>query len=124
MATIKAAAIFVCAGAAATAAAAVGIAASPAGAADPAVNFAGSDSHFTGDCRGLDASLAGSGNTVTIRGACRAFQIAGGNNRVLIDMAPGGTIKVYGSGNQVSWTSSGEPQITTVGQDNTVTRAP
>ena len=92
-------------------------------AADPAVNFAGSNTRFTGDCRGEDASLAGSNNTVTIRGACRAFQIAGGDNRVLVDMAPNGTIKIYGSNNQVSWTSAGEVEVTTVGQNNVVTRA-
>ena len=92
-------------------------------AADPTVNFAGSNSRFTGDCRGEDASLAGSGNTVTIRGACRAFQIAGERNRVLIDMAPRGTVKIYGSSNEVSWTSTGEPEVTTVGPNNTVTRA-
>lgn len=90
---------------------------------DPMVNFAGSGSHFTGDCRGEDASLAGSNNIVTIRGACRAFQIAGGGNRVLIDMAPHGTIKVYGHDNEVSWTSSGEVEVTTVGPNNVVTRA-
>ncbi len=93
-----------------------------ASAADPAVNFAGSNTRFTGDCHAEDASLAGSGNTVTIRGACRTFQIAGGDNRVLVDMAPNGTIKVYGSNNQVSWTSSGEPDVTTVGQSNTISR--
>jgi len=91
--------------------------------ADPAVNFAGSGSTFAGDCRGADASLAGSNNTVTIRGACRAFQIAGDGNRVLVDMAADGTIKVYGNNNQVSWTSSGKVQVTTVGPGNTVTRA-
>jgi hypothetical protein len=90
---------------------------------DPAVNFAGSNGTFAGDCRGQDASLAGSDNTVTIRGACRAFQIAGGGNRVLVDMAAGGTIKVYGSNNRVSWSSSGDVEVTTVGQDNIVTRA-
>jgi hypothetical protein len=94
-----------------------------AAAADPTVNLAGSNARFSGDCRGEDASLAGSSNTVTIRGACRAFQIAGGDNRVLIDMSPGGTIKIYGSNNQVSWTSTGEVDITTVGQNNVVTRA-
>ncbi len=106
-------------------ASAVGGAQTPAHAAagDPAVNFAGSNGTFTGDCRGQDASLAGSDNTVTIRGGCRAFQIAGGSNRVLVDMAPGGTIKVYGSNNRVSWTSSGEVEVTTVGQNNTVGRA-
>ncbi len=92
-------------------------------AADPAVNFAGSNTRFVGDCHGQDASLAGSGNTVTIRGACRAFQIAGDNNRVLVDMSASGAIKVYGNNNQVSWKSSGEVEVTTVGPGNTVTRA-
>jgi len=96
---------------------------SAAWAADPMVNLAGSNTRFAGDCKGEDASLAGSGNTVTIQGACRAFQIAGGDNRVLVDMAAGGTIKVYGSNNQVSWTSSGEVAVTTVGQNDVVTRA-
>ena len=100
-----------------------GTAAGAAQAADPAVNFAGSGSNFVGECHGQDASLAGSGNTVTIRGACRAFQIAGDTNRVLVDMAAGGTIKVFGNNNQVSWTSSGDVEVTTVGPGNTVTRA-
>ena len=107
----------------ATAAVIAGAAGAAAWGADPAVNFAGSGSTFAGDCRGEDASLAGSNNTVTIRGACRAFQIAGDGNRVLVDMAATGTIKVYGNNNQVSWTSSGEVQVTTVGPGNTVTRA-
>jgi hypothetical protein len=108
---------------AAVLAGAVGAAGSAAWAADPAVNFAGSGSNFAGDCRGQDASLAGSDNTVTIRGACRAFQIAGDGNRVLVDMAANGTIKVYGNNNLVSWTSNGEVEVTTVGPGNTVTRA-
>jgi hypothetical protein len=102
---------------------AMGTVASAAWGADPAVNLAGSGSSFAGDCRGQDASLAGSNNTVTIRGACRAFQIAGNGNRVLVDMAPNGTINVYGNNNQVSWTSTGDVQATTVGPGNTVTRA-
>ena len=88
-----------------------------------AVNFAGSNSTFAGNCNGADASLAGSGNSVTIRGACRALQIAGDDNRVLVDMAPEGTIKVYGSNNKVSWTSRGEVDINTAGPGNTVSRA-
>ena len=102
---------------------AAGAAGSAAWGADPAVNFAGSGSTFAGDCRGQDASLAGSNNTATIRGACRAFQIAGDGNRVLVNMAPNGTIKVFGNNNQVSWTSPGEAQVTTVGPGNTVVRA-
>jgi hypothetical protein len=101
----------------------VGLSLGTAYAADPAVNFAGSNSNFAGDCHGQDASLAGSGNTVTIRGACRAFQIAGDGNRVLVDMSPGGTIKVFGNNNRVSWTSDGEVEVTTVGPGNVVTRA-
>jgi hypothetical protein len=109
--------------AAAALAGAVGVGSGMAAAADPAVNFAGSKSNFAGDCRGQDASLAGSGNTVTIRGGCRAFQIAGDGNRVLVDMGAGATIKVFGNNNQVSWTGSGEVEVTTVGPGNVVTRA-
>jgi hypothetical protein len=104
-------------------ASAFGTAAGAAVAADPAVNFAGSSSVFAGDCRGQDASLAGSGNTATIRGACRAFQVAGNDNRVLVDMMAGGTIKVFGNNNKVSWTANGEVEVTAVGPGNTVTRA-
>jgi Protein of unknown function (DUF3060) len=101
----------------------VGLSLGAAQARDPAVNFAGSNSTFAGECHGQDASLAGSGNTVTIRGGCRAFQIAGDGNRALVDMAAGGTIKVFGNNNRVSWSSNGEVAVTTVGPGNIVTRA-
>lgn len=101
---------------------AIGVAAATAAARDPAVNFAGSDSTFAGDCHGQDANLSGSDNSVTIRGACRAFQIAGDGNRVAVDMAAGGAIKVYGKNNRVSWTANGEVEINAVGPGNTVTR--
>ena len=87
------------------------------------INFVGTNSSFAGDCGGLDASLAGSGNSVTIRGDCRSLQISGDGNRVLVDMAAGGSIKVYGSNNQVSWSSTGEVEVTTNGPGNSVSRA-
>ena len=102
---------------------ALGSAAAIAAARDPAVNFAGSNSSFAGDCHGQDANLSGSDNSVTIRGACRAFQIAGDGNRVAVDMAAAGTIKVYGKNNQVGWTANGEIEITTVGPGNVVSRS-
>jgi uncharacterized protein (DUF2345 family) len=92
-------------------------------AASAAVNFAGNEASFAGDCGGQEASIAGSGNTVTIRGDCRSLQVAGDGNRVLVDMAANGSIKVYGSNNQVSWSSKGEVEITTAGPGNTVSRA-
>jgi uncharacterized protein (DUF2345 family) len=92
-------------------------------AASAAVNFAGNEASFAGDCGGQEASIAGSGNTVTIRGDCRSLQVAGDGNRVLVDMAANGNIKVYGSNNQVSWSSKGEVEITTAGPGNTVSRA-
>ena len=92
-------------------------------AASAAVNFAGNEASFAGDCGGEEASLAGNGNTVTIRGDCRALQIAGDCNRVLVDMAANGSIKVYGSNNQVSWSSKGEVEITAAGPGNMVSRA-
>jgi hypothetical protein len=42
---------------------------------------------------------------------------------VLVDMASSGSIKVYGSNNQVSWSSKGEVEVTTAGPGNTVSRA-
>lgn len=110
--------------AATLAAGTLGLSPGAAHAADPTVNFAGSNSTFAGDCRGQDASLAGSGNTATIRGACRSFQTAGNSNRVLVDMAPGGTIKVFGNNNRVSWSGNGNVEVTAVGPGNVVTRAP
>ena len=92
-------------------------------AASAAVNFAGNEASFAGDCGGQEASIAGSGNTVTIRGDCRSLQVAGDGNRVLVDMAANGSIKVYGSNNQVSWSSKGEVEVTTAGPGNTVSRA-
>ena len=42
---------------------------------------------------------------------------------MLVEMAASGSLKVYGSNNQVSWSSKGEVEITTAGPGNTVTRA-
>jgi hypothetical protein len=50
------------------------------------------------------------------------LQIAGDGNRVLVDAAPSGTIKIHGSNNQVSWLSKGEVEITTAGPGDTVSR--
>ena len=88
-----------------------------------AVSFAGSNQTMSGNCGGHDASLAGSGNTVTLRGACRFFQLAGDDNRVYVEMAANGTIKVLGKRNQVSWTGPGDVQVTALGPDNVVLRA-
>ncbi|HZT87860.1 MAG TPA: DUF3060 domain-containing protein [Stellaceae bacterium] len=96
--------------------------AGPASARDPVANFAGSNETFSGDCRGQDANLSGSDNTVTIRGACRYFQIAGDDNRVTVDMASDGVIKVFGKRNRVSWTGPGEIVITKMGPDNSIVR--
>jgi hypothetical protein len=42
---------------------------------------------------------------------------------VLVDMVPSGSIRVYGSNNQVSWSSKGEVEVTTAGRGNAVSRA-
>jgi hypothetical protein len=89
---------------------------------DPVANFAGSNENFVGNCAGEDANLSGSENTVTIRGACRYFQIAGDDNRVLVEMASDGVIKVFGKNNHVSWTGPGEVVITKQGPGNVIVR--
>ncbi|MBV8888059.1 MAG: DUF3060 domain-containing protein [Alphaproteobacteria bacterium] len=89
---------------------------------DPVANFAGSNETFSGNCQGQDANLSGSDNTVTIRGGCRYFQIAGNDNRVLVEMASDGVIKVFGENNHVSWTGPGEVVITKMGPGNVIVR--
>jgi uncharacterized protein with LGFP repeats len=103
---------------------AAGALAGAAQAADPAANFAGTGESWSGDCRGQNANLSGSRNTVTIHGGCRYFQIAGNDNHVLVDMAANGIIKVFGSNNEVSWKSPGEVIITKLGPGNVIVRAP
>jgi hypothetical protein len=89
---------------------------------DPVANFAGSNETFTGNCAGQDANLSGSGNTVTIRGDCRYFQIAGDDNRVLVEMGSDGVIKVFGKNNRVRWTGPGEVVVTQMGPGNEIVR--
>jgi hypothetical protein len=89
---------------------------------DPAANFAGSNETFSGNCQGQDANLSGSDNTVTIHGNCRYFQIAGDDNRVLVEMASDGVIKVFGKNNHVSWTGPGEVVVTKMGPGNIISR--
>jgi Protein of unknown function (DUF3060) len=89
---------------------------------DPVANFAGSNETFSGNCEGQDANLSGSENTVTIRGGCRYFQIAGDGNRVFVEMASDGIIKVFGKRNHVSWTGPGEVVITKLGPGNVIVR--
>ena len=89
---------------------------------DPVANFAGSNETFSGNCEGQDANLSGSQNTVTIHGGCRYFQVAGDDNRVLVEMASDGVIKVFGKNNHVSWTGPGEVVVTKMGPGNVIAR--
>lgn len=79
----------------------------------------------TTDCKGGDAVLNGSGNSVNFREACRTLTVNGSGNAIKIELQSGGTITLNGAGNNVSYTPTGgsaQAAVTDHGQGNTVAR--
>lgn len=55
------------------------------------------------DCGGGTATIRGASNTMTITGRCSALVIEGAGNRVRIDLAAKGTIRISGASNTVTY---------------------
>jgi hypothetical protein len=73
------------------------------------------------DCRGGAALVQGSGNRLSIGGACRSLGVVGSGNVVAIDLAPGAPVRVSGSDNRVLYRfAAGPPRAETSGADNQV----
>ncbi len=73
------------------------------------------------DCRGGPALVRGSGNRLTIGGACASLSIVGSNNVIAIDLAPGHAVRVSGDDNRVLYRfAAGPPRSQTSGADNQV----
>ncbi|KQM57845.1 MULTISPECIES: DUF3060 domain-containing protein [unclassified Sphingomonas] len=53
------------------------------------------------DCDGGPATVRGAGNTMRIIGRCSALVIEGAGNRVEIDLAPRGSVRIAGASNTV-----------------------
>jgi len=95
----------------------------------PAVAFGqrpvveGFSQRVTTACASGGAHVQGSGNTVTLTGACESVLVEGQNNTVSI--ATLGSLKVAGMGNKVYWSAGidgATPKVTKEGMGNTVER--
>lgn len=78
------------------------------------------------DCGGRVAQVSGTDNVVTFTGDCAGLKVSGVDNQVSVNLRPGASISVSGSGNQVGWRSAGKvrPRVAISGVDNRVRAAP
>lgn len=106
------------------------------------VEIAGDEKTGTFDCKNGDANVVGSDNDVTLRncrrvvvggsdnkinlpGECQRVEILGSDNQVTTDRIH--EIVLRGSDNKVTWRTppagKKKPKVSTLGADNSVTRA-
>lgn len=75
------------------------------------------------DAAGRDVTINGNRNKLTLRGECHALTLSGNGNTVEVETVT--SISLPGNHNQVAWgkAAGGEkPQITDLGNGNSVTR--
>jgi Protein of unknown function (DUF3060) len=73
-------------------------------------------------CGPVPIQLAGSRLDTRLTGGCRYVRITGGHNDIQIDIAPGGTIELVGSNNDVVWKQiqpGPTPRLIDTGANNT-----
>jgi hypothetical protein len=77
------------------------------------------------DCGGGTATITGASNTMTVTGWCKELVIEGASNRVQVELAPKGVIRIVGAGNQVRWTTpdGSKAQLRVTGAGNRVSLA-
>ncbi len=54
-------------------------------------------------CEDAGVFISGSDNRIEIAGACGEIRISGSNNRIAVDLLPGGIINLSGSDNRVEY---------------------
>lgn len=87
---------------------------------------------FTGDhqqaallCADDAAIVRGSGNRLSIGGACRSLTVTGSGNVIAVALVPGGAVRVSGNANRILYRSpAGPPHAQTSGADNQVVPDP
>lgn len=107
---------------------AIAIVATCVAAAAPAIaqnTFEGAGATSELDCDGGTASIMGASNTMTVSGRCTQLVIEGAGNRVRVDLASKGVIRITGASNVVTWTTpdATKPQVRVTGAGNQVSRA-
>lgn len=76
------------------------------------------------DCGGATATISGASNTMTVTGRCKQLVIEDASNRVQVDLASKGVIRIVGAGNQVQWTTpdGSKAQLRITGAGNRVSQ--
>ena len=77
------------------------------------------------DCDGGSATIEGASNTIRVTGRCSALVIEGAGNRVEVDLARKGSVRISGAGNIVTYrTADGsKARIDVAGAGNRVSMA-
>lgn len=77
------------------------------------------------DCDGGTATIAGASNTIAVTGNCRALVIEGAGNRVRVDLASKGSIRISGASNQVVWRTpdGSKARVSVAGAGNRVSQS-
>lgn len=76
-------------------------------------------------CDARPVQLNGSHTDLRLTGPCRFVRLAGEHNDVSVQLAPGGSIEITGSHNDVTWRSlqpGPDPVLVNRGEDNTFHR--
>lgn len=77
------------------------------------------------DCDGGTATIQGASNTIRVTGRCSALVIEGAGNRVQVDLAPKGSVRISGASNIVTYRTPdrSKARINVAGAGNRVSMA-
>ncbi len=85
-------------------------------------DFSGAGETSELDCDGGTATISGASNTMRVTGRCTRLVIEGAGNRVEVDLASKGAIRITGASNQVAWTTpdGSKARVSVAGAGNRV----
>lgn len=86
------------------------------------IEVTGNGHHRTFPCNGRKVLISGTQHVLTFTGVCSSVEIAGAEHKVTVQVAPNGTLGVYGINQQVNWQSTGEPNQEVGGADHKIVR--
>lgn len=86
------------------------------------IEVTGNGHHRTFPCNGRKVLISGTQHVLTFTGVCSSVEIAGAEHKVAVQVAPTGTLGVYGVSQQVNWQSTGEPKQEVGGADHKIVR--
>ncbi|NHZ92371.1 DUF3060 domain-containing protein [Massilia sp. CCM 8733] len=86
------------------------------------IEVTGNGHHRTFPCNGRKVLISGTQHVLTFTGVCSSVEIAGAEHKVTVQVAPAGTLSVYGVSQQLNWLSTGEPTQEVGGADHKIVR--